>query len=75
MRTPDHLRGRMVSVNMIFFMGGPRLGEVEAGILAAMIGTPFSVVLGGIGTIISALLLSLLVPAMRKYKGDEVVLS
>jgi hypothetical protein len=29
--TPDHLRGRMTSVNMIFFMGGPQLGELEAG--------------------------------------------
>ncbi|HVQ31888.1 MAG TPA: MFS transporter, partial [Vicinamibacteria bacterium] len=29
--TPDRLRGRMTSVNMIFFIGGPQLGEVEAG--------------------------------------------
>ena len=28
--TPDELRGRMTSVNMIFFMGGPQLGEFEA---------------------------------------------
>lgn len=73
MKTPDHLRGRMVSVNMIFFMGGPRLGEVEAGVAAAFLGAPFSVVLGGVGTIVSAVALSFLVPAIRKYKGDEVV--
>jgi MFS family permease len=45
--TPDRLRGRMTSVNMIFFMGGPQLGELEAGLVAAALGAPFSVVLGG----------------------------
>ena len=30
--TPDYLRGRMTSVNMMFFMGGPQLGELEAGV-------------------------------------------
>jgi MFS family permease len=46
--TPDRLRGRMTSVNMIFFMGGPQLGELEAGLVAAAAGAPFSVVLGGV---------------------------
>ena len=46
--TPDRLRGRMTSVNMIFFMGGPQLGELEAGLVAAVAGAPFSVVLGGV---------------------------
>ena len=32
--TPDYLRGRMTSINMVFFMGGPQLGELEAGALA-----------------------------------------
>ena len=34
--TPDALRGRMTSVNMIFFMGGPQLGELEAGFVASL---------------------------------------
>src|SRR3712207_9317008 len=38
--TPDRLRGRMTSVNMIFFMGGPQLGELEAGLVAAAAGAP-----------------------------------
>jgi MFS family permease len=46
--TPDRLRGRMTSVNMIFFMGGPQLGELEAGLVAMAAGAPFSVVLGGV---------------------------
>lgn len=49
--TPDHLRGRMSSVMMIFYMGGPQLGEFEAGALAAAIGAPLSVVVGGTATL------------------------
>src|SRR5262249_20714742 len=30
--TPDRLRGRATSINMMFFMGGPQLGEIEAGV-------------------------------------------
>lgn len=71
--TPDYIRGRMTSINMLFFMGGPQLGEVEAGILAAAIGTPLSVVVGGIGTIIATALITVLIPKLRKYQGDEVL--
>lgn len=73
--TPDYLRGRMVSVNMIFFMGGPQLGETEAGILAAVLGTPASVAIGGIGTIVATLFLAILVPKLRNYQGDEVMVN
>ena len=52
--TPDHLRGRMTSINMMFFMGGPQFGELEAGVVAGLIGAPLSVVVGGLGSLISA---------------------
>ena len=71
--TPDRLRGRMVSVNMIFFMGGPQLGEAEAGVTAALLGAPGSVLLGGIGTILTVIILSVITPQLRKYKGDEIL--
>jgi hypothetical protein len=38
----------------MFFMGGPQLGELEAGVLASIIGAPLSVVVGGAGSLISA---------------------
>lgn len=69
--TPDHLRGRMVSINMIFFTGGPYLGEVEAGFLAALIGAPFSVAIGGVFTIIFTLVVAKVVPSLRRYKGNS----
>ena len=52
--TPNYLRGRMTSINMMFFMGGPQLGELEAGLLAALITAPLSVVVGGLGSTIAA---------------------
>src|SRR5262245_59717890 len=45
--TPDRLRGRMIGVNMVFFQGGPQLGELEAGAVADWFGPPVSVVSGG----------------------------
>ena len=36
LETPDRLRGRMTGVNMVFFMGGPQLGELEAGAVAQL---------------------------------------
>ena len=57
--TPNHLRGRMTSINMMFFMGGPQLGELEAGLLAAAIGAPLSVVIGGLGSVASAAIAAL----------------
>jgi MFS family permease len=66
--TPDELRGRMTSINMIFFMGGPQLGELEAGVAAALLGAPVSVALGGLATIGLVLVTALRVPALRNYR-------
>jgi MFS family permease len=40
LETPDRLRGRMTGVNMVFFVGGPQLGELEAGLVAITETTP-----------------------------------
>jgi len=71
MQTPDHLRGRMTSVNQIFFQGGPQLGEVEAGIVAQLFGVPFAIISGGIGCILGMLLISLKWPQLRTFDRDE----
>ena len=71
LETPDYIRGRMTSINMIFFMGGPQLGEFEAGILAAVIGGPLSVVVGGVGTIAAVGTMAVLVPVLRNYSGKK----
>ena len=67
LETPDRLRGRMTGVNMVFFMGGPQLGELEAGAVANWLGAPFSVVSGGVGCLIATASVAVLTPALRRY--------
>ncbi len=74
LRTPDHIRGRMTSVNQIFFQGGPQLGEVEAGVVATLFGVPFTIISGGVGCILGVLLILRKWPQLRTYNGDEPVL-
>ncbi|MEW5850350.1 MAG: MFS transporter [Myxococcota bacterium] len=71
--TPDELRGRMTSVNMIFFAGGPQLGEFESGIVAAWLGPALAVTLGGAGVLVSVLVATLRVPALRRYTDESIV--
>jgi MFS family permease len=71
LNTPDHIRGRMVSINQIFFQGGPQLGEVEAGIVGKLFGVPAAIISGGIGVILSVWWIANKWPQLRHYKGDE----
>lgn len=75
LQTPDHIRGRMTSVNMIFFQGGPQLGEVEAGIMAQLFGAPFTIVSGGIACVVGMGLIVRRWPALLHYNGDEPTLA
>lgn len=74
METPDYLRGRMTGVNMVFFMGGPQLGELEAGLVANWLGPVVSVVTGGLGCLVATGWLAAMTPALRGYRKtqDEV---
>jgi MFS family permease len=64
--TPDGMRGRMTSVNMIFFMGGPQLGELEAGLVARAFGVRASVTSGGILCVVAVVAMALAVPMLRR---------
>ncbi len=46
--TPDELRGRVQAVAFVFLIGGPFLGQAEVGLVAALLGAPGAVVLGGV---------------------------
>src|SRR4030095_4412576 len=71
LETPDRLRGRMTGVNMIFFIGGPQLGEFEAGAVANWLGATVSVVSGGLGCLIATGWLTAATPALRHYCAGE----
>ena len=75
---PRSLRGRMTSVNMIFFMGGPQLGEVEAGLVASLfasaaLGVRVAVVSGGILTAAAALYVYWRSRLVREYQLPPAV--
>jgi MFS family permease len=71
LETPDRLRGRMVGVNMVFFIGGPQLGEFEAGLVANWLGAAVSVVSGGVGCLIATAWVAAATPALRLYSGPH----
>lgn len=67
--TPDHLRGRVTSVSMLFFMSGPQLGELEAGFVAALWGVPFAIISGGIATVVMTGWVAWNYPRLRGYES------
>jgi MFS family permease len=64
---PDHLRGRMTAGSMIFTKSGPRLGEAEAGAVAALYSAPTSVVSGGVLCILSAFWIAYRYPKLYQW--------
>jgi MFS family permease len=69
--TPDRMRGRMTGVNMVFFMGGPQLGELEAGLVAQAWSAPVSVITGGLGCLVATAWTAWRTPALRRYRKED----
>lgn len=65
--TPDQLRGRVSAVNIMVVTGGPRLGDVEAGLVAGAIGAPASIIAGGAACLVGTGLIAKLFPSLRNY--------
>jgi MFS family permease len=65
-RTPDHLRGRVAAINSVFISASNELGGFESGLTAALFGPVFSVVGGGIGTILVVVATAVIWPEIRK---------
>jgi hypothetical protein len=53
---------------MVFFMGGPQLGEMEAGAVAQLWGPTVSVVTGGFGCLVATAVVAAAEPALRHYR-------
>lgn len=65
--TPDEMRGRVSSVNGMFINASNELGRFESGAVAALFGPVFSVVSGGVGTLIVVAVVAWLAPQLRRY--------
>jgi len=71
LRTPDAMRGRVGAVNYLFINASSQLGEFESGVAAALLGAVPAATLGGIGTILVALLWMKLFPTLRDVERLE----
>jgi MFS family permease len=68
MKTPDHMRGRVMSVNSMFINSSNELGQFESGLAAKIMGVIPSVVFGGSMTILVVVATWFKAPALRKMK-------
>jgi MFS family permease len=69
--TPDEMRGRVGAVNFLFINASNQLGQFESGVTAALFGTVPAAVIGGVGTILIALLWMKLFPTLRHVEKLE----
>ncbi|MXV37220.1 MFS transporter [Flavobacteriaceae bacterium Ap0902] len=66
LKTPDHLRGRVMSVNTIFVSSSNELGQFESGLASRLLGVVPSVVFGGTMTLLTATTVWFKFPKLRK---------
>jgi MFS family permease len=68
---PERLRGRLAGIEMISYLTGPHLGNLEAGIVASVFSLRTSVVSGGVLCVVGTIALSFLLPKFIAYDGRE----
>ena len=66
LKTPDHMRGRVASVNSMFVGSSNELGAFESGVTAKLMGTVTAVVFGGTMTLITVVTTGIINPTLRK---------
>lgn len=67
---PDELRGRLSSAHIAVVTGGPRLGDLEAGAVAALTSVRFSVISGGLACIVGAFAVARFMPELIRYRSS-----
>jgi MFS family permease len=71
MATPDHLRGRVSSVNQVFTQSSNQINAFESGLVASVTNATFAVVSGGIGTLIVVGTVAWRLPRLWAYRMDQ----
>jgi MFS family permease len=67
---PNDLRGRLAGIEMISYLSGPRLGDTEAGLVAAAFGITASIVSGGVLCVLGVGICCYFLPKFWQYKSD-----
>jgi MFS family permease len=68
LEVPDRLRGRLSAVHIAVVTGGPRLGDAEAGTVAAVTSPRFSVVTGGLACVAGVAVVARLMPQLGAWR-------
>ena len=71
--TPDAMRGRMSSVFSLVVTSGPRLGDIEAGVVASLTSVRTSVVSGGLACVAGAVVVAAAFPALVAYDKQQAL--
>jgi MFS family permease len=71
---PDQLRGRVMSLYTLFFLGTATIGSLIAGAMAAEVGTPITIAAGGVGAILGAIVFWHALPGIRRHIHEEGLL-
>jgi hypothetical protein len=66
---PESLRGRLSAIHIMVVTGGPRIGDLEATAVAALVNTQFSVVSGGLLCLVGVGVVALRIPQLTHYDG------
>jgi MFS family permease len=68
LKTPDHMRGRVMSVSSMFVNSSNELGQFESGVTARFMGVVPSVVFGGVMTLLVVVITWFKAPSLRKME-------
>ena len=68
LKTPDHMRGRVMSVSSMFINSSNELGQFESGVMAKLLGVVPSVAFGGCMTLLVVVLTWFKAPTLRKME-------
>ncbi|MEJ7695605.1 MAG: hypothetical protein WKF78_02880 [Candidatus Limnocylindrales bacterium] len=69
--TPDELRGRVTSIHILVVTGGPRLGDIQAALVAAAVGPGLAVVAGGLLCVLGVGVISRRIPSLPAHVLGE----
>lgn len=67
---PNELRGRLSGIEMISYLSGPKLGDTEAGLMAAALGVSFSIISGGILCVLGVMGCCYFMPKFWRYRSE-----
>lgn len=68
---PNEFRGRLAGISMIGYLSGPKLGDTEAGVVAALFGVTTSIISGGILCVVSVAVCCYFLPKFWRYQPDQ----